>query len=149
MHGSRRQSQSPRRHRTRSYLALAFFGLAALALGPGGTAHAEDKPVVIARAMDLTTLDPQRGLCDTCMIYFTGVYETLIGIGLDNKTLQPRLARSWESNANQTVFTFHLDPAARFSDGSPVEAKDVKWSFERLINLKGPAAFFLDGSEDG
>jgi peptide/nickel transport system substrate-binding protein len=32
-----------------------------------------------------------------------------------------------------------LTPAAKFSDGSPVEAKDVKWSFERLKNVKGNA----------
>jgi len=42
----------------------------------------------------------------------------------DNHTLTPVLAQSWESNADQTQFTFHLDPKA-VSDGSPVEAKDV------------------------
>ena len=57
----------------------------------------------------------------------------------------PVLAQSWESNADQTQFTFHLDPKAVFSDGSPVEAKDVKWTFERLQNMKASASYIMDG----
>ena len=56
----------------------------------------------------------------------------------------PYLAKSWESNADQTQFIFRLDPEAKFSDGSPVEAKDVKWSLERLKDIKGSAAYMMD-----
>jgi len=108
-------------------------------------ARADDKPLVIARAMDINSLDPARTWCDTCQIYVSNVYESLIGLGPDNKTLTPRLATKWESNADQTQFTFHLDPDAVFSDGSPVEAKDVKWSWERLHNIKGGPSFMMDG----
>ena len=30
-------------------------------------------------------------------------------------------------------------------DGTPIEAKDVKWSFERLHNLKGNPSLIMDG----
>jgi peptide/nickel transport system substrate-binding protein len=109
------------------------------------SAQAADAPLVIARAMDINSLDPARTWCDTCQIYVSNVYESLIGLGPDNKTLTPRLATKWESNADQTQFTFHLDPDAVFSDGSPVEAKDVKWSWERLHNIKGGPSFMMDG----
>lgn len=104
---------------------------------------AQEKALVIARDMDVNALDPARAWCDTCQIYNTSVYEQLVTLDKDNK-LQPLLAKSWTSNADQTEFTFILDPAAKFSDGSPVEAKDVKWSFERLKNMKGNAAFLAD-----
>ncbi len=96
--------------------------------------------------MDLTTLDPGRGYCDTCQIVYTALYERLVVIDpADAKTVLPGLAESWESNADNTSFTFHLDADAVFSDGTPVEAKDVKWSFERLVNLQGSASFLLSG----
>lgn len=101
--------------------------------------------LVIARSMDVNALDPARAFCDTCQIYLTSVYDTLTTLDQDNKTLKPRLAKSWDVNENQTVFTFHLDEKAVFADGSPVEAKDVKWSFDRLKYIKGNPSFFMDG----
>jgi peptide/nickel transport system substrate-binding protein len=107
-------------------------------------AQAQDKPLVIARDMDLNSLDPARGFCDTCQIYFTSTYARLVNLDQDNKTIVPMLAASWEVNPDQTQFTFMLNPEAKFSDGSKVEAKDVKWSFERLKNIKGSASYLVD-----
>jgi peptide/nickel transport system substrate-binding protein len=40
-------------------------------------------------------------------------------------TFRPALARSWELSSDGSTLTFHLDPAARWSDGRPVTADDV------------------------
>ncbi len=118
--------------------------LAAAILGmPAQQANAEERALVIARDMDVNSLDPARAWCDTCQIYNTSVYEQLVTLDKEN-TVQPLLAASWTVNPDQTEFTFLLDPAAKFSDGSQVEAKDVKWSFERLKNIKGSASFIAD-----
>src|SRR6478752_10147218 len=87
---------------------------------PAGGGAVSDKPLVIARSMDVNSLDPQRAYCDTCQIFMTAVYETLIGLGSDNKTLVPRLATKWSANADLTEYTFNLDPKAKFADGTPV-----------------------------
>ena len=63
----------------------------------------------------------------------------------DNTTIVPSLAKSWEVSPDATVFTIHLDPSATFSDGSQVTGDDVKWSLERLKNIKGGAAYLMDG----
>jgi len=126
--------------------AGALFVLAAglaLAMPTLGHAQGAGKPLVIARNMDLNSLDPHRAFCDTCQIYNSTVYETLLTLDANNKTV-PLIAASWEGNSDQTKFTFRLDPKAKFSDGSPVEGKDVKWSWERLKNLKGSAAFLVE-----
>jgi peptide/nickel transport system substrate-binding protein len=128
----------------RGTIIAAAAALAAIGHG-NAPAMADDKPLVIARAFDINSLDPARAWCDTCQIYLSNVYETLVGLAPDNRTLRPRVATSWESNPDQTQFTFHLDPAAVFSDGSPVEAKDYKWSWERLHNIKGGPSFMMDG----
>lgn len=123
--------------------AVLCVGVSAIAMLPV-RASAQDSTLVIARDIDINSLDPSRAWCDTCQIYMSNVYETLIGLDKDNKTLKPRLATKWESNADQSQFTFTLDPDAKFSDGTPVEAKDVKWSMERLENVKGGASYMMD-----
>lgn len=110
--------------------------------GPTGDA----RELIIARDMDINSLDPARVYCDTCVIFATAAYETLITVDPSDLSKQiPRLAESWEANADNTMFTFHLNPEATFADGSPVEAKDVKWSWERLHNTKGSASYLMDG----
>jgi peptide/nickel transport system substrate-binding protein len=137
-------ARPPRSLVSRYRTALLGAVLAAGTLAGFGAASAQEAPLVIARNLDLDSLDPHRGFCDTCQIYFSAVYETLVGIGADNKTIGPNVAESYTVNDNQTVFTFKLNPAAKFSDGSPVEAKDVKWSLERLKGIKGNPSYFVD-----
>ena len=115
----------------------------ALAAAACGSAQAAERALVIARDMDINSLDPHRSWCDTCQIYNSSAYESLVTLDKDNK-LQPLLAKSWETNPDQTMITLHLDPAAKFSDGSPVESKDVKWTIERLKNLKTNTTFMVD-----
>ena len=113
--------------------------------GPaGGGGEVDTTPLVIARNMDLTSLDPHRAVCDTCQFVFTSLYETLVGLDTDNKTLIPSLAESWDINDDSTVYTFHLAPEATFSDGSPVESKDVEFSLLRLKNLKVSLTYLVD-----
>jgi ABC-type transport system substrate-binding protein len=81
--------------------------------------------------------------CDTCQIYDSAVYEGLLSLDKDNKVI-PVLAESYTANGDQTEFTFKINPKAIFSDGAKVEAKDVKWSWERLKNVKGSPSFLAD-----
>lgn len=129
--------------KARGLIAAALLG--ATLVGVGQPAIAADNTIVIARDGDFNTLDPSRSWCDSCQIYLTAAYEQLIRVGKDDQTLEPRLATSWDASADGLTYTFKLDPAAKFSDGSAVEAKDVKFSLERLKNLKEGASFFAEG----
>jgi peptide/nickel transport system substrate-binding protein len=129
---------------SRRYL-LAVTGTFALMSGVPATFAQDSDTLVIARSMDVNSLDPARAFCDTCQIYLSATYETLVTLAPDNPSLVPALATSWDINPETTQFTFHLTPEAVFADGSPVEAKDVAWSLQRLLNLKGSPAFLMDG----
>jgi len=53
----------------------------------------------------------------------------------------PDLAKSWSSTANGEVWTFHLVPGAKWSDGKPLTSADVVFSFKTDIKYaSGPAA---------
>ena len=136
--------------RTRRAVALVVAGAAVLSAcssSSGSSGSGSSTALVIARGMDINSLDPSRAYCDTCQIYLTAVYETLVGLGDDNHTLVPRLATKWDGNADQTEFTFTLDPKAKFADGTQVTSADVKFSWERLAGLQG-AASYLAGTID-
>ncbi len=112
----------------------------------GGGGGGSSREIVILRDTDLSTLDPHRMWCDTCMIVLSGVYERLVNVDPSNpNNLLPGLATSWSANADSTEFTFTLDPKATFADGSPVTSADVKWSFERSANMNAGGSFLLAG----
>jgi peptide/nickel transport system substrate-binding protein len=127
------------------YRHIGVFALVGTAVAAGPLAAQDQQPLVIARHLEINSLDPHRAFCDTCQIYLTATYEGLVALGADNRSIEPLLATSWDINEDQTEFTFHLDEAAVFADGSPVEAKDVKWSFERLRNIQGSPSFMMSG----
>ena len=49
-------------------------------------------------------------------------------------TPQPRLAESWDVNADATEYTFHLRPNVTWHDGTPFTAKDAEWSIQRILD---------------
>ncbi len=56
-----------------------------------------------------------------------------VGLATFDKVTQPdapELATSWEVSADGLTWTFHLRDGARFSDGHPITAEDVLFSFE-------------------
>jgi len=145
-----RSSVHRRSGRTRAFVAAVLAGTGALTSAASMNANAstgDARELVIARDMDLTTLDPQRVYCDTCQIFMTAVYETLVGVDpADLNTLVPRLAESWAANAENTEFTFTLNPDAVFADGSAVTSADVKFSWDRLNGLAGSASYLIAGA---
>jgi peptide/nickel transport system substrate-binding protein len=67
--------------------------------------------------------------------------ETLMARSWDEPfTLYGWLAESVETDDARSYVAFTLNPAARFSDGSPVTVEDVIWSFEAL-GTRGHARF--------
>ncbi|WP_432806753.1 extracellular solute-binding protein [Methylocystis echinoides] len=65
------------------------------------------------------------------------VYQTLMARAQDEPfTLYPLIAQSVEVDPARTHVTFHLDPRAHFSDGTPITAEDVLFSFD-LLKSKG------------
>jgi oligopeptide transport system substrate-binding protein len=53
---------------------------------------------------------------------------------LDASKILPAAADSWAPNADATVFTFKLNKDAKFSDGSPVTAKDFVYAWTRICD---------------
>ncbi|WP_296573303.1 extracellular solute-binding protein [Phreatobacter sp.] len=61
------------------------------------------------------------------------LHETLLARSYDEPfTLYPQIAAGLEVPDDRSWIIFHVDPRARFSDGRPVTAADIRFSFELL-----------------
>jgi oligopeptide transport system substrate-binding protein len=91
------------------------------------------------------TIDPAQASRLDEFRLITALFEPLVR--LDPATLQPgpALACSWEVSADRLTWTFHLDARARWSDGQPVVAEDMRRGLLRHLILQSPNAFYLDG----
>jgi peptide/nickel transport system substrate-binding protein len=74
------------------------------------------------------------------------VVESLMARGYDEPfTLYGLLARTVETDAARSYVSFTLDPRARFSDGTPVTAQDVVFSWQLLRDHGRPNHRFYYG----
>jgi oligopeptide transport system substrate-binding protein len=83
---------------------------------------------------DIVTLDP--AACEDAPDDIIGaIFSGLVRIDKDLKVV-PDLAENWDVSKDGLTYTFHLRPNAKFQDGKPVTAQDVKFSWERALNPK-------------
>lgn len=67
------------------------------------------------------------------------IHSGLTRVGTDAPySAEPELATSFESHSGGMVWEFTLRPGLKFSDGSPLVASDVKWSWERALRKSTP-----------
>jgi len=79
--------------------------------------------------LDLTTSDA----ASIPQLLLYNVYETLLKMD-SSGAIQPLLAKSYEISADDKTYTFHLDPAATFASGAPVDAAAVVASLDTMRN---------------
>ena len=79
---------------------------------------------------DPPTLDPHLTTDAGSGGIIVEVFGGLVTIDPD-LNIVPDLAESWEVSPDGRTYTFHLRRDARFHDGKPVTAADVRWSLER------------------
>ena len=78
----------------------------------------------------------------------SGIVEQLFrGLAQLNADMDvlPDLALRWDISDDGQKYVFHLDPKARWSDGTPVTAHDVEYAWKRLLSpaLASPVAELL------
>jgi len=119
--------------RTRQLFAsLAVVLLAACGGGEKNGSAGDQKTLVIALKSGPTNLDSRVGADNASSRMFDLVYSGLIKVTPDFN-YAPDLATKWETPDDKTI-VFHLNPNAKFHNGQPVKAADVKWTYESLMN---------------
>nr|WP_203610581.1 ABC transporter substrate-binding protein [Streptomyces sp. SID8111] len=109
----------------------------------------DEGPIVVGTTSAPSTLDPAASW-DSSWELFRNIYQTLLSYPVGATTPQPDAAEScaFSDDSNQ-VFRCELREGLKFSDGSTLDAKAVKYSIDRIrkINVNGGPAGLL-GSLD-
>jgi oligopeptide transport system substrate-binding protein len=93
--------------------------------GPGGTLNLWD--------IGPLTIDPAISGEMSSHLYVMQIFNGLVKFDENLKPV-PDLAERWEISPDGKTFTFFLRKDARFQDGSPVTARDFKYSWERACS---------------
>ncbi|MGB8195861.1 MAG: ABC transporter substrate-binding protein [Acidimicrobiales bacterium] len=94
--------------------------------------------LVYARGTSTETLDPLDILNGNGDIFADNlIYQGLVGFDPKGKNeIVPLIAKSWTISPNGLLYTFHLRPGVKFSNGQPVTAQDVAWSLNQFGSPK-------------
>jgi peptide/nickel transport system substrate-binding protein len=110
---------------------------------------AANRTLVVSNAFTFTTkdTDPARGGVDFAADpFFHAVYDTLLTFAVgDTTTPKPLVAESYTSSPDARTFTFTLRKDVKFTDGTPLKAADVAFSYNRLLNLHDTPVYLLEG----
>ncbi len=125
-------------------LLVASLLLAACAAKP------DPDTVVLIIESSPTNLDPRVGLDAQSERIDSLIFDDLLTRD-DHLNVQPQLAERWEI-PNPLTYVFHLRHDVKFHDGHPLTSRDVKWTFDSLLegrirSTKSAAYRFVDHLE--
>ena len=153
--------------RLRSWVVVAAVALTAVAgLGcrrPGSAPPQEvstggPQPggqVVIGESTDVSTLNPYQSAGEATEnaiidLMFPTLMHEQPDFELHPPSFAPRLATSWEFSQDNRILTFHLRDDAFWTDGVPVTAEDVRFTFtvQKNEEIGSPGLEFKDFISD-
>lgn len=118
--------------------ALAVAGLTTAAALTGGVgasqANAADDETTLDIPADtqITTFNPFLSYYDGELDILGVIYPTLTMLDDDGKPI-PYLADSWTTSDDQLTWTFKIHPDLTWSDGEPLTAADIAWTFNLIM----------------
>ncbi|HML50918.1 MAG TPA: ABC transporter substrate-binding protein [Propionicimonas sp.] len=100
--------------------------------GPSANSSEPTATLVVGATLEPASMDPWHDTAASIpQVLLYNVYETLLKVDADGQ-LKPLLAQAWEVSPDRLTYTFHLNPAAKFASGKPVDAEAVVANIERL-----------------
>src|SRR5262245_43839257 len=115
-------------------IAFAIALIVGVALSPAAlTAQTKDDTIVYALQSDMQNWDPPNSVLRESIIMGYNVFDHLAARDLKTGKVGPSLAVSWKA-IDDTTWEVKLRKGVKFHDGTPFTARDVKASFDRVLN---------------
>lgn len=122
------------------FLALLAAALVVGCGGKSGGTNAINAPrdgvLRIATDAEPQSLDPYLVTGHTEHRILTSLFEGLTTLNQKTLAVEPGVAQSWDISEDGKTYTFHLNPAAKWSNGTPVTAADFVYGFKRMLSPK-------------
>ncbi len=129
-------------HRVAKWLGV--LGLGGVLLATAGPAAAAEAVLHRGHGAAWESLDPQINTGARDAMILTDLYEGLVAVAADGTPI-PGAAERWEVSDDGTVYTFHLRPGLRWSNGDPLTAHDFVAGMIRMIDPEAASnkAYYL------
>ena len=114
-------------------VACASIGGAVTVGGPVAAAG-DDQVFHVGVLQDVDNLNPFKGITAAAYECWGLMYDTLTNYSAKDFSAEPSLAESWEQSKDGLTWTYHIHHGVKFSDGVPLTAKDVAYTFNRIID---------------
>ncbi|RXH02404.1 ABC transporter substrate-binding protein [Bradyrhizobium zhanjiangense] len=128
---------------SRHLISASAVLLSVTLIAPAAYAQSRAETLRYVTAATVNTLDPNiPGSTREAFALSMSSYDRLVSFGrkqlngkwvFDLDTINGELAESFSVSPDGLKLTFKLRPDAKFHDGSPVTAEDVKWSLDRCV----------------
>jgi oligopeptide transport system substrate-binding protein len=120
---------------------LSLAALTCVALGEAGCTKREtpveegirSQTLLIGNLAEPRDLDPHITTSATDSYIEAALFEGLTLLDEQTALPLPGVADRWDISPDGLVYTFHLRPEARWSNGDPVTARDFAYSFQRML----------------
>lgn len=113
--------------------AIAAPATAADAPAPTASARAQAS-FVLGVKQDIDSFNPFVGVVVASFEVYQLMYDQLMGYAAADFAPVAGLAERWESSADGKTWTFHIRRGVKWSDGTDLTAKDVVYTFQRVLD---------------
>lgn len=119
----------------------ATIGVGAAAAPAAASETEEEGPVVFTVGMlgEVDSFSPFIGIVAESYEMWALMYDYLISYSMDDMSPEPGLAESWETSDDGLTWTFDIRTGVKFSDGEPLTADDIAYTYNRILD-GGPDA---------
>lgn len=104
------------------------------------TSTADKDTLMVDVGAEGASIDPARAENGEEFRVVNDLFAGLIDFDQANRPV-PGMAEKWEISNDGKTYTFHLRQGLKFSDGTPITAKDFVYSWQRLVNPKTAATY--------
>ena len=120
---------------------LSALALLAACLAPGlvaapaaQAAADEDVTFTVGVMTDVDSFNPFVGIKATSFEMWALTYDYMISYDMKDMSPKPGLAEKWEPSDDGLTWTFHIRDGVTWSDGQPLTAKDIAFTYNRIID---------------
>ncbi|HEX3906965.1 MAG TPA: ABC transporter substrate-binding protein, partial [Mycobacteriales bacterium] len=90
--------------------------------------------LTVGISQDVDSLNPFVGVLASSYELYQLSYDTLTEYSPNDFTPKPGLATSWKTSPNGLTWTFTIRSGVKWSDGVPLTAHDVAYTFNRVMH---------------
>lgn len=129
----------------KTFFYISLFSVLTLINSCKDNKPANDNVLKVDIGAEVSSLDPALASDGTTFRVINDLFAGLVDFDQKDNPI-PGIATSWDISSDDKTYTFHLQKNLKFSDGSPLTAKDIVYTWKRLVDPKTGAeyAFLLN-----